>query len=138
MKKIIILIILLAPLVSHSQFAIKPLNPGETYTNKTADTLVITSFDRIKKAVVVKREYKIALQEIEKSNEIIQKLTEQNEARDEKSDAQADIVKSYENQVTGCELHVKNLKKEAKKQKRQKIMAMGGGAILVILSILFL
>ena len=136
MKKIIVLLILLIPLVSHSQFKTLKLEPGQTYSNKSSDTLIITTLEKIKSSVIKNRELKIALQEIDKSNEIILNLEEQNKAFEEKSNAQEEIVESYKKQIAGSETHADNLKKEVKRQKRQKFITMAGGAVLVVLALL--
>ena len=136
MKKIIVLLILLIPLVSHSQFKTLKLEPGQTYSNKSSDTLIITTLEKIKSSVIKNRELKIALQEIDKSNEIILNLEEQNKAFEEKSNAQEEIVESYKKQIVGSETHADNLKKEVKRQKRQKFITMAGGAVLVVLALL--
>ena len=138
MKKIIVLLILLIPLVSHSQFKTLKLEPGQTYSNKSSDTLIITTLEKIRSSVIKNRELKIALQEIDKSNEIILNLEQQNKAFEEKSKAQTEIAESYKRQITGSETHADNLKKEVKRQKRQKFMAMAGGVVFVVLSIVFL
>lgn len=134
MKRIIILLFLLGPLISYSQI----LKPGQAYKNESSDTLIIVSAAKIRAAVITKREFKIALQEIEKSNEIILNLQEQNKTLEDKCATQKEIVDSYEAQITGSETHAENMKKEAKKQKRQKLIAMGGSAVLLALSIFIL
>lgn len=136
MKRIILIIIFCFPILGFSQTKILP--PESTYTNSTSDTMVVTTIEKIRSAVIKNRELKIALQEIDKSNEIILNLEKQNKALEEKAEAQKKIAASYKEQIKGSETHADNMKKEANKQKRQKLMAMGGGAILVILSILFL
>ena len=136
MKKLVFILFFCFPILVFSQTKLIP--PGESYTNSSVDSMVVTTVERIKACVVKNRELKIALQEIDKSNEIILNLEKQNKALEEKVEAQKKIAESYEKQIEGSETHAENMKKEAKRQRRQKLMAMGGGAVLVVLSILLL
>jgi len=135
MKKIVIFFLFIAPLFSHAQFKTLMLSPGQQYKNETTDTLAITTIDKLRAAVVKSKELTIALQEIDKSNELIQNLEAQTKAWEEKSNAQKEMIESYKRQVEGSETNTANLKAEAKRQKRQKLMVMGGSAVLVVLSI---
>ncbi len=135
MKKIVTLLLLVVPFLGHTQFKTLMLNPGQQYKNETTDTLAITTIDKLRAAVVKSKELTIALQEIDKSSELIQNLEAQNKAWEEKSNAQNQIIESYKTQLEGSETHAGNLKAEAKRQKRQKLMVIGGSAVLVVLSI---
>ncbi len=138
MKKTILLLILILPIAVFSQTNSLKLPPGKSYTNTSSDTLIITTIEKIRTAVEKNRELKIALQEIDKSNEIIVNLEKQTKTLEEKSKLQAEVISSFETQIAASETHANNMKKEAKKQKRQKLVAMGGGALLVIISIVFI
>jgi predicted RNase H-like nuclease (RuvC/YqgF family) len=133
MKKIISILLFLSPFLAFSQSIL--LAPKQEYKNETSDTMVVTTVEKIRKAVIAGKELKIALQEIDKSNELIENLQKQNTAFEEKSNAQNEIIESYKKQIEGSETHASNLKKEVKRQKRQKIMIMGGSALLIVLSL---
>jgi len=123
----------------NAQFDTKLLLPGKTFTNRTDDTLVITLKSRIDTALVKNRQLKIALKEIEKQEEIIRNLEQQNEIREEKIKLYKEIVGSFQRVEEACEEHAHEMKKEAKRQSRLKNLSLlGGGAAVIIMAILLI
>ncbi len=123
----------------NAQFDTRLLLPGKTFTNRTDDTLVITLKSRIDTALVKNRQLKTALKEIDKQEEIIENLEQQNEIREEKIKLYEEIVGSFQRVEEACEEHAHEMKKEAKRQARFKNLSLlGGGAAVIIVVILLI
>ena len=127
---------MLLPAIAFAQFKTQMIYPGKNYTNNTNDTLVITLKSKIEAALIYKKERDFLQQENDKYNEIITNLNEQVKTLEEKSATQNELISSYQTQLEGSETHAKEMVAEAKRQRRQKFLAMGVGAVGIVLAIL--
>lgn len=112
--------------------------PGDKYTNRTQDTMIVFTLQQAKTALKYKKFATINDSIIALQQDKIANLEQQITLRDEKIELYKQIIASHERVQLACEEHAHEMKTEARRQARLKNMTMIGAGVAIVLSILFL
>jgi len=114
----------------------QPILPGQTFENRTNDTMIVFTFAQSKNAFRTFEKYQNAKEEIRLLDSINSNLRAQIREHDTIAFYMNAKVESYKKITEACETHAYEMRQEAIRQSRLKTITMVGMAVAFVVGLL--